>query len=221
MFYGLFLVGSDADGNDIYISRVYNGSNWTVCNANTYSKTKDSFSRIVSATYNGGIVLFDDGTQPSVTKSSTSYQPPYTGAIVYSCGGGGGFQGYSYGGNDSWYAIYWCNTCQKQFSSEAGNGPTEQHGDYATHYWHEIATLPATAATRSYSISWKNQLSTVTLAETSMNSNSYSTKKFDACLFSQNGTNDSIITINPDNTVEIQWFATGIDSGYCDKTWTF
>lgn len=221
MFYGLFPVGSDADGNTIYIARVYNGLTWTICNAKTYNATTNTFLQIDSASYNKGNVIFDDGTKPSVSKSSTTYKAPSTGTVWKTCGGGGGFDGFTYGTNDSWYAIYRCTTCGIQFSGEAGNDNTPVHNSYASHWWGETTNFPAQAATRSYNIAWKNNLSTVTLTETSMNSNNYTSKTFNACLFSKNGTTDSIITINPDNTVEIQWFATGIDSGYCDKTWTF
>lgn len=214
-------MGSDANGNTVFIARAYNGLTWTVCKANTYNSAKNSFLKITSAKYNKGDVLFDDGTKPTVIKSSTPYVAPTTEYILKSCGGGGGFEGYSYGGNDSWYAIYRCDTCGEQFSHEAGNGGTESHSDYAKHIWFEDTDIPEQAATRSYYISWKNRLSMVTLTEYAMNSNNFPIKKFSASLFSKNGTIDSIITINPNNTVTIQWYAAGINSGYCDKTWTF
>lgn len=220
MFYGLFPVGSDANGNNIYIARAYNGSDWTICKAKTYSQTNSIFSQTNIAKYNGDSVLFDDGTQPSVNKSSSPYQAPYSGLVWRYCGVGG-FEYFSYGQNDSWYANYRCNSCGSLFSSEAGNGNTEYHSLSATHSIGEYKNNPAVAATRSYNISWKNRIATITLTENSMNSNSYSTKTLYASLFSQNGTNDSIITINPDNTVKIQWFATGIDSEHCDKVWIF
>lgn len=214
-------MSSDTNGNTIYVARVYNGFSWTICKANTYNTAKKAFLQINSAKYNNGDVIFDDGTKPSVSKSSTAYKAPSTGITWKKCGGGGGFDGYAYGDNGSWYAIYRCSICGEQFSGEAGNGNTEHHSSYYEHVWGEYTDISAQAATRSYSITWKNRLSTVTLTENSMNSNNYSSKTFNACLFSKNGTLDSIVTINPNNTVEIKWFAAGIDSGYCDKTWTF